>query len=69
MTRPTCRVTFQPEGSSAFVLADTTLVEAAGQAGIILNTPCGGQGTCGKCVVQAAGGGAASHLRRAGALH
>jgi uncharacterized 2Fe-2S/4Fe-4S cluster protein (DUF4445 family) len=55
MTRPTCRVTFQPEGSSAFVLADTTLVEAAGQAGIILNTPCGGQGTCGKCVVQVQG--------------
>jgi uncharacterized 2Fe-2S/4Fe-4S cluster protein (DUF4445 family) len=55
MSRETYRVTFQPEGSSAFVLADTTLVEAAGQAGIILNTPCGGQGTCGKCVVQVKG--------------
>lgn len=55
MTRETYRVTFQPEGSSAFVLAGTTLVEAAGQAGIILNTPCGGRGTCGKCVVQVKG--------------
>lgn len=52
MTRETFRVTFQPEGSSVFVLGGTTVVEAAGQAGIILNTPCGGEGTCGKCRVE-----------------
>lgn len=42
MKRGTCRVTFQPEGRSVFVLRGTKLVEAAGQAGIILNQPCGG---------------------------
>jgi len=31
--------------------AGATLLEAAGQAGIILNTVCGGKGTCKKCVV------------------
>jgi uncharacterized 2Fe-2S/4Fe-4S cluster protein (DUF4445 family) len=35
-----------------FVLDGTTVVEAAGQAGIILNQPCGGGGTCGKCRVE-----------------
>ena len=52
MGRETFRVTFQPEGRSAFVLRGTKLVEAAGQAGIILNQPCGGEGTCGKCRVE-----------------
>ena len=52
MTRQTCRVTFQPEGRSIFVLTGTKLVEAAGQAGIILDQPCGGEGTCGKCRVE-----------------
>jgi uncharacterized 2Fe-2S/4Fe-4S cluster protein (DUF4445 family) len=52
MDRGTYRVTFEPEGRSAFVLGGTNLVEAAGQAGIILNQPCGGEGTCGKCQVE-----------------
>ncbi len=52
MKRGTCRVTFQPEGRSVFVLRGTKLVEAAGQAGIILNQPCGGEGACGKCLVE-----------------
>ena len=55
MPRETFRVTFQPEGRSVFVLRGTKLVEAAGQAGIILSTPCGGEGTCGKCRVQVRG--------------
>lgn len=42
-------VTFEPSGRRVFVLPGTSLVEAAGRAGIILQTPCGGQGTCGKC--------------------
>ena len=33
------------------MLPGTTLLEAAGRAGIILQTPCGGKGTCGKCEV------------------
>jgi len=52
MGKQTVRVTFQPEGRSAFVLTGTKLVEAAGQAGIILGQPCGGEGTCGKCRVE-----------------
>lgn len=55
MPRGTCRVVFQPEGRSVFVLRGTKAVEAAGQAGIILNTPCGGEGTCGKCRVEVSG--------------
>jgi len=55
MSRGTFRVTFQPEGRNVFVLRGTKLVEAAGQAGIILNTPCGGEGTCGKCRVEVQG--------------
>lgn len=50
------KVTFQPSGRSVYVLPGTTLLEAAGRAGIILQTPCGGQGTCGKCRVKLTGG-------------
>ncbi len=46
------KVTFQPSGRTVYVLPGTPLLEAAGRAGIILQTPCGGQGTCGKCKVQ-----------------
>ena len=48
----TVRVHFEPDGKSIFVLKGTTLIEAAGKAGIILETPCGGNGSCGKCKVQ-----------------
>ncbi|MBT3194212.1 MAG: DUF4445 domain-containing protein [Verrucomicrobia bacterium] len=46
------KVTFEPSGRSVYALPGTPLVEAAGRAGIILQMPCGGQGTCGKCKVQ-----------------
>jgi len=46
------RITFQPSGRSVFVLPGTKIIEAAGRAGININTPCGGQGTCGKCRIQ-----------------
>ncbi len=46
------RVTFQPSGQRVFVLKGTSLLEAAGRVGIILQTPCGGAGTCGKCRVR-----------------
>jgi len=55
MPRETFRVTFQPEGRSVFALLGTKAVEAAGQAGIVLNTPCGGEGTCGKCKLEVRG--------------
>lgn len=46
------KVTFQPSGRSVYVLPGTVLLEAAGRAGIIIQTPCGGRGTCGKCRVR-----------------
>ncbi len=45
------RVVFQPEGREISIHQGATLVEAAGQAGIFLTTPCAGKGTCRKCTV------------------
>jgi len=44
-------VIFEPDGKSVFIHAKATLLEAAGQAGIILNSACGGKGICKKCQV------------------
>jgi len=52
----TIKVVFQPEGRAVYVLPGTTILEAAGNAGIVLETPCGGKGTCGKCRVKVASG-------------
>jgi uncharacterized 2Fe-2S/4Fe-4S cluster protein (DUF4445 family) len=46
------RVVFEPDGKAISIHQGATVVEAAGQAGIVLNTSCGGRGTCGKCVVR-----------------
>ncbi len=46
------RVTFQPSGRVVCVLVGTKVTEAAGQAGLTLQTPCGGGGVCGKCRIQ-----------------
>jgi len=46
------RVTFQPQGRAVSVLDGTTILEAAAVAGLVIDTPCGGAGTCGKCRVQ-----------------
>jgi len=55
-TNQTIKVIFQPEGRAVYVLPGTTVLEAAGKAGIVLETPCGGKGTCGKCRVKVASG-------------
>ncbi len=44
-------LTFKPDGRQISIHEGATIVEAAGQAGIILNTFCGGRGTCKKCLV------------------
>jgi len=44
-------ITFEPDGKQISIHRGATLIEAAGQAGIILNTICGGKGTCKKCTV------------------
>ena len=44
-------ITFRPDGKQVSIHSGATLIEAAGQAGIILNSVCGGKGTCKKCLV------------------
>jgi uncharacterized 2Fe-2S/4Fe-4S cluster protein (DUF4445 family) len=43
------KITFKPDNREITIHKGATLFEAAGQAGIILNTACGGRGICGKC--------------------
>lgn len=44
-------VRFEPDGTSISMHGGATILEAAEQAGIILDNICGGSGTCGKCAV------------------
>jgi len=45
-------VIFKPDGKKISIHAGATLLEAASQAGIILNSVCGGKGICKKCLVE-----------------
>lgn len=45
------KVVFQPSGRTGTVLAETPVLEAARQLGVGIEAICGGQATCGKCVV------------------
>ena len=45
-------VSFQPDGVSVKVPHNTTLMDAAAHAGIILDSVCGAAGTCNKCAVE-----------------
>jgi uncharacterized 2Fe-2S/4Fe-4S cluster protein (DUF4445 family) len=49
-------VTFQPSGKSASVSKGTELLDAAIQSKTDIATPCGGKGTCGKCIVHIVSG-------------
>jgi len=46
------KVEFLPSAKSSTVPEGTLLVDAAAKAGILLDTPCGGQGRCGRCLVK-----------------
>ncbi len=46
------RVTFQPLGVSCKAPQGLTIMEAAASLGIDLRSDCGGQGKCGKCLVE-----------------
>lgn len=46
------RVVFLPDEQEVIIHQGATVLEAAGQAGFALTTPCGGKGTCGKCLVR-----------------
>ncbi len=52
----TFKIKFQPDGRVIHVPGGTTVKEAARLAGIVIDTPCGGTGTCGKCLVQVISG-------------
>jgi uncharacterized 2Fe-2S/4Fe-4S cluster protein (DUF4445 family) len=45
-------ITFVNEHKTLSVTNETTVLEAARQLGIVLETPCNGMGTCGKCKVK-----------------
>ncbi|MDR1142065.1 MAG: 2Fe-2S iron-sulfur cluster binding domain-containing protein, partial [Planctomycetaceae bacterium] len=45
-------ITFINEQKTIFVSHETTILEAARQLGITLETPCNGIGSCGKCKVK-----------------
>lgn len=49
-------VTFLPEGTVAWVVAGTTVLDAARTAGVNLVVPCGGRGVCGACGVRVVSG-------------
>jgi uncharacterized 2Fe-2S/4Fe-4S cluster protein (DUF4445 family) len=58
-------VCFRPIEAEAYVLPGTRLVEAAAEAGIVLDVPCGGEGLCGNCrVLVAAGAGDPTPVER-----
>ena len=52
MSEQQIKITFQPQGRTVYILPGTKIVEAAALAGIIIDTPCGGAGSCGKCRVK-----------------
>ena len=53
-------VTFFPVGKTVHVEDRTTILQAAVQAGLLLDAPCGGGGTCAKCRVRIRSGCASS---------
>lgn len=48
-------ITFEPSGRTVSVPVGSTLLEAARVAGVEIDSPCGGTGTCGSCRVRATG--------------
>jgi uncharacterized 2Fe-2S/4Fe-4S cluster protein (DUF4445 family) len=51
-----CQVTVMPENRTVSVQKGTSLLAAAKKAGIDIVSPCGRQGTCGKCAVKVISG-------------
>ncbi|MCL5096407.1 MAG: ASKHA domain-containing protein [Candidatus Omnitrophica bacterium] len=49
-------IEFRPSGKTVQVLPLTELADAARLAGIQIESPCGGKGTCGKCIVRVVSG-------------
>jgi len=45
------RITFEPTGTRAQVIAGTSIIDAAANVNVPIRTDCGGKGLCGKCRV------------------
>ncbi len=52
MLTSTVTIRFSPQGREVRVLEGSSVLEASARAGLTLETPCGGVGSCGKCRVQ-----------------
>ena len=63
-----CMVQFQPGGAIVDAPAGTLIIDAARQAGIDLNIPCGGQGRCGRCAVVARAANGTDAIKRRSTL-
>jgi uncharacterized 2Fe-2S/4Fe-4S cluster protein (DUF4445 family) len=64
-TRNDHTVTFLPADKTVVVAQNTTLLQAAVQAGLLIDAPCGGGGTCAKCRVRLRSG----HTAAGGSAH
>jgi len=53
---PSCSIVFLPLNKKVKVESGISLLEAAGRAGIIINSVCGGDGICGRCKMIVKGG-------------
>ena len=62
-------VIFEPFGRRGQVAAGTTLLDAARQLGVAIESICGGRQTCAKCIVRIEEGEFARHGVRSGADH
>jgi len=46
------KITFKPKDISVNAEPDSFLLDVAKEAGVAIDAPCGGKGTCGKCIVK-----------------
>jgi uncharacterized 2Fe-2S/4Fe-4S cluster protein (DUF4445 family) len=68
-TQPTHLVIFQPSGRQGQVADGTSLLDAARQLGVDVDSICGGRQTCGKCKVLLETGAFAKHAIESAAEH
>jgi len=52
LEKEACRILFLPENREVLAPPGTLILDAATRAGVIIDTPCGGQGRCGRCLVR-----------------
>jgi uncharacterized 2Fe-2S/4Fe-4S cluster protein (DUF4445 family) len=68
-TQPTHLIVFQPSGRQGYIAQGTTLLDAARQLGVDVDSICGGRQTCGKCKVLLEDGAFAKHAIISSSAH